>query len=125
MQVAALVAWRLKNVEKLERVRAIGYACPPSASPAIAEETEPYALMCVMRYDVIPRISPKTVVALEEELLNISWEQMEVTCGEWGRFGRMLYKRAKCASPSVSLLVPVLRTFCCASKARTHACACT
>ena len=45
----------------------------------------------------VPRIKPKTVVALEEELLGLSWEEMDTTSKEWGVMGRALYRRAKCA----------------------------
>jgi pimeloyl-ACP methyl ester carboxylesterase len=94
---AGLLAWRFQQ-DGLERTRAIVYACPPCASPTLAQETQDYVLTVVMRYDAVPRLSPKTVVAMEEELLNISWEQMDATADEWGGFGRMLYRRAKCVA---------------------------
>lgn len=60
----------------------------------------------------VPRIKPKTVVALEEELLSISWEEMDTTCREWGALGRTLYRRAKCAPPALSCESRVVSLVC-------------
>ena len=51
-----------------------------------------------MRDDAIPRMSPRTLVSLQEEALGLSWEDLEECAEAWGRLGRTLYATARCAS---------------------------
>jgi Lipase (class 3) len=106
---AGLLAWLFKR-DGLDRTKCVAYACPACASPTFADETKDYVLTCVMRYDAVPRIAPRTIVAIEEELLNLSWEQMDVTADEWGTMGRLLFRRAKCARGPLNCHRPRLST---------------
>lgn len=96
--VAALLAWRLRVQDGVGGVRAIGFATPPCASPSIARESRDFVLSCVFRNDVVPRLAPKAIVSLEQELMALEWEEMEACAETWGPVGGVVLHRAKDAS---------------------------
>lgn len=102
---AALLAWLLhfRGGVPAQSVRALALAPPPCASPTAAQDLAPLVLSCVMRHDAIPRMTPRMVGSLEEELLQQEWEEMEQVASEWGPFGKALFERARCGSACARL----------------------
>lgn len=78
-------------------MRAVAFATPACASSSICTDANDYVTSCVMRDDAVPRLSPRAVVSLQEEVLGLTWGEMEECAKAWGRLGRSLYDSARYA----------------------------
>ena len=58
----------------IDQLRVYGFGCPPCMGPKLAEQCAEYALMVVLRDDVVTRFSPQALERLQKELRDMDLE---------------------------------------------------
>jgi predicted alpha/beta hydrolase len=81
--VAALAAYALRTDAALAArlgegvgVTAVGISTAACMTPELAAKVAPFVTTLVMRYDLVPRFSTASVVALKEELLATQYKEL-------------------------------------------------
>lgn len=88
----------------VQNLRAFAFATPPCASPALAAQTKAYVTSCVMRDDAVPRMAPRSMIALQELALALSWEELAECSESWGFMGRALLRQAQNGTTDIAAI---------------------